>query len=116
MMAKRKKKDDAVLGLMMSDDYRAKDDLSTLTRAHEVIADLPRMKSVRAEAARQRAALERIERLEGVNLSGRGRTLREQPALKMAEKGTALNRHPKREGPVEKPGPAVDQSHVGKKR
>jgi len=64
--------------------------------------------------------LARIARLEGVNLSGPGRTVREQPSLKPskgggAEKGTATNRHPKREGGIERPGKKVDQSDVGKK-
>ena len=113
-MAKRKRKSSAIaIDIPGDDDWRARDDLSTLTRAHEVLGDTGRLAAMKKEAKRQTESLARISRLEGVNLSAPGRTLREQP--KMAEKGSATNRHPKREGGVERPGRKVDQSDVGKK-
>jgi hypothetical protein len=113
MMAKRKRKSSSTpeIGLVEDLSWRGRADLDTLKSAHEVMSDVARMAAAKGEAKKAIAALERVSRLEGVNISGRGTTLRAQPG----EKGSATNRHPKREGKIEKPGSNVDQSHVGKK-
>ncbi|MDE2022550.1 MAG: hypothetical protein KGI71_06605 [Patescibacteria group bacterium] len=43
--------------------YRAKDDLGTLTRAHEIMSDRGRHSEAKREAQRQQAALGKIAQL-----------------------------------------------------
>lgn len=50
------------------DSWRARDDLSTIQRAHEVVKDSGRFSAAKAEAKRQRESLDRIARLEGKKL------------------------------------------------
>lgn len=52
----------------MDDSWRARDDIHTLQRAAEITADKARVRAARAEADRQKKALDRIARLDGKNL------------------------------------------------
>lgn len=52
----------------IDDSWRARDDLSTIQRAHEIVADTKRFGAAKSEARRQRESLERIARLEGKKL------------------------------------------------
>lgn len=69
---KRKSKKSADLGApsmaSTDDSWRARDDLSTIQRAHEVVKDSSRFSAAKAEAKRQRESLDRIARLEGKKL------------------------------------------------
>lgn len=51
-----------------SDKWRAEDDLRTVQRAHEVIADSKRFSAAKSEAKRQKDSLDRIARLDGKKL------------------------------------------------
>lgn len=69
---KRKKKSPELAGapsMNVTDDaWRARDDLSTIQRAHEVVKDTSRFSAAKAEAKRQQDSLARITRLEGKKL------------------------------------------------
>jgi len=72
MAKKRKGKKSAMneaISTMPGDDsWRARDDLSTVQRAHEIVKDTARFSAAKAEAKRQRESLDRIARLEGKKL------------------------------------------------
>lgn len=69
-MAKKRKKSNEVSmpGASIDDSWRAKDDLHTIQRAHEIVGDTKRLNAARSEAKRQRESLERIARLDGKKL------------------------------------------------
>lgn len=69
MAKKRTKKSTSSEVAMPSDDaWRARDDLHTIQRAHEIVGDTKRLSAARSEAKRQRESLDRIARLEGKKL------------------------------------------------
>lgn len=71
MAKKRGKKSgmNEVASMPASDDaWRARDDLHTIQRAHEIVGDTKRLASARAEAKRQRESLDRIARLKDKKL------------------------------------------------
>lgn len=70
MAKKRKKKsvNEAAAMPAVDDSWRAQDDLRTVQRAHEVVADSARFSAAKAEAKRQKESLDRIARLEGKKL------------------------------------------------
>lgn len=66
--AKKNTMSDAPATLAGDENWRAQDDLRTVQRAHEVVADKGRFSAAKAEAKRQRESLDRIARLEGKKL------------------------------------------------
>jgi len=67
-MAKKRKKQAETCAPTMDKDWQARNDLDTISRAHEIIKDTGRFKSAKAEAKRQSESLARIQRLEGKKL------------------------------------------------
>jgi hypothetical protein len=69
-MAKKRKKGAEVSmpAGSIDDSWRARDDLSTIQRAHEIVADTKRFGAAKSEAKRQKESLDRIARLEGKKL------------------------------------------------
>jgi hypothetical protein len=65
--SKKSKGQDATMPAM-DDNWRARNDLDTLSRAQEVIKDSSRFRAVKSEAKRQQESLARISRLEGKKL------------------------------------------------
>lgn len=66
--AKKSTMNEAPASIASDDSWRARDDLSTVQRAHEVVKDSARFSAAKAEAKRQRESLDRIARLEGKKL------------------------------------------------
>lgn len=64
----RKSSEMAAPTIATDDSWRARDDLSTIQRAHEVVADSKRFGAAKAEARKQKESLDRIARLEGKKL------------------------------------------------
>ena len=67
-MAKKRKKVEGACGPTVDKEWQARNDLDTISRAHEIIKDTARFKSAKAEAKRQSESLARIQRLEGKKL------------------------------------------------
>jgi len=65
---KGKQLDEAAAMPVADDRWRARDDLHTIERAHEVVSDSSRLKAAKSEAKRQKESLDRIARLEGKKL------------------------------------------------
>ena len=71
MATKRKKKSTSVGVEAPSggdNDWRARDDLNTVTRSLEIIKDSTRFRAAKSEAKRQSESLARIGRLKGVKI------------------------------------------------
>lgn len=66
--AKKSTMSEAPASIGSDDSWRARDDLSTVQRAHEIVKDTTRFSAAKAEAKRQRESLDRIARLEGKKL------------------------------------------------
>lgn len=127
-MAKKGKKT-PLLEVEVDDGWRARSDLDTIERAAEVLGDSSRMKAAKAFAEKQKASIDRVARLENVNL-----TKMERMGTRPKAKGTgkpeakAKGKHPAssaRLTPQKESHPppirdrvrapkAVDQSKTGK--